>query len=127
MKSLTFFLVLLLSIVAPTNASAKKISYKTCMKVSQGINEQLPLRINRNVLGTTTYCSNMKGVPSLNYFYETTFTVTDRDEAKKMTQRFCTDKELRFLLEHLNSVVLHYFDPSGRKIDKIEISTKHCR
>jgi len=126
LKSLSFGLVLCLSVATPISVAAQKISYKTCMELSQNINMQLPLRINRDVLGTTTYCSNMKGVPSLNYHYETSFVDIDRGEKKRKTQTFCTDKELRFLLQHLNSVVLHYFSSSGVKIGEIEISTKNC-
>ena len=120
-------LLILLAFLLPSNSYAEKKSFEFCTKLSQSINKEYPMRINKYAVVETSFCSNRKGIPSINYIYETEFVALMPGEIERTRNKYCSETRFHILLEAFKSIILHYYDSSGRKYEEIEISESHCR
>ena len=124
-KQILMLIFAVLVVSVPNVSSAKKISSRTCSKISDEINKDLPKQYNKFNTLTATFCNKYEGV-SFHYLYNTTFEYVEKSEENRMKNAFCSNNQTRKLLGLVDAVVLHYFSPSGNEIANITIKERMC-
>jgi hypothetical protein len=116
-------------ILHPSVVFGKKMSYQTCVKVSDGINQRLPMQTNEYTSLATSYCSSEPSLSNnvtLHYIYTVKYEKISYKERREMRHQFCIGEETRLLLESVDAVSLAYSTNAGKQVATILIKEKMC-
>ena len=111
-----------------SNTIAAKLSLKVCKKVSAVVNKkQLPQRVDEYSIAQNSYCTLEGEDVILNYKY--TMVPVDIDWAahkQSVVNAWCSRSDLRFLLDDIGKVAMHYYLEKGTHIKTFIFSNRYC-
>lgn len=128
MKKIILFSVLTL-VACSNSGNAETFSIRECNEIANEINSTMS---NMHVDSITILKNAICHRPSkLNYMYQMTVSATE-DEVnfvgmrRKNIQTWCTDPDMRFLLERLSGVAYTYRDKNGIYIGEYGFKKSDC-
>lgn len=128
MKKIILFFVLTL-VACSNSGNTETLTLRECNEIANELNSTMS---NMHVDSLTIFRNAICHSPSkLNYIYKMTISIT-KDEVnfaelrRKNIQSWCTDPDMKFLLDSLSGVAYTYYDKNGTYIAEYDLKKSDC-